>query len=227
MNSFMEIQSTCRQNVLESLQESKKAEKISGSGRMLHDCGLQSSRTHWVRDAPRKWAWSEIGPFRRTGLARNRGKPPPLRLFTGLEGMARVLPTAQARSILTYVPYMGHNKGNGLTLSHDLRALEFYDPVLRDLRDWPSEARRELGSLLLRLQRGEVIGMPDARGMPTIGKGVFEIRIRSGSGAFRVFCVVIERRGILVFHAYHKKTRKLPVSEARVARVRYKALTCQ
>jgi len=49
--------------------------------------------------------------------------------------------------------------------------VQIYPPVRKIIRDWPVAARRELGATLLRLQRGELIGMPDVRAMPSVAKG--------------------------------------------------------
>ena len=48
----------------------------------------------------------------------------------------------------------------------------------RDLRDFPDEARRKVGFELRAVQRGEESS--DFKPMPTIGSGVYEIRIQTG-----------------------------------------------
>jgi phage-related protein len=43
--------------------------------------------------------------------------------------------------------------------------------------------------------------------MPTVGDGVYELRIRA-EGAFRVFYVTKRAEGIVVLHAFQKKTQQ-------------------
>ena len=43
--------------------------------------------------------------------------------------------------------------------------------------------------------------------MPTVGEGVYELRIRA-EGAFRVFYVTKRAEGIIVLHAFQKKTQQ-------------------
>ena len=47
-------------------------------------------------------------------------------------------------------------------------------------------ARHEAGFLLRRLQRGESLGMPNARPMPSIGRRCQELRIDDGDAAWRI-----------------------------------------
>jgi phage-related protein len=56
-----------------------------------------------------------------------------------------------------------------------------YGPVRDVIRTWPPEVKKELGSVLTRLQKGESIGMPDVRPMAVIGAGASEIRIADRS----------------------------------------------
>ena len=59
--------------------------------------------------------------------------------------------------------------------------------------------------------------------MPSIGLGVFEIRVRA-EGAFRVIYVTKFAEGIYVLHAFRKKARKTPKAEIKLARTRYRAM---
>jgi phage-related protein len=57
------------------------------------------------------------------------------------------------------------------------------------------------------------VGMLDVRPMPSVGKGVSEIRISKSSGAYRAFFVVCAEFGILVFHGFQKKSQATPKIE--------------
>ncbi len=57
--------------------------------------------------------------------------------------------------------------------------------------------------------------------MPTVGKGVFEIRIRDQASAFRVLDVAKFVSCVYVLHAFQKKTQKTAQQALCVAAQRY------
>ena len=69
-------------------------------------------------------------------------------------------------------------------------------------------ARVDTGVLLRRLQRGEVVGMPDSRPMPGIGQRVHELRVndRELRKTWRIV-YRIDPDAILVVHWFEKKTK--------------------
>lgn len=77
---------------------------------------------------------------------------------------------------------------------------------------------------LYRLQLGEHLSMPDARPMKTIFPGVSELRAKGADGIFRVFYYVASAKGVLVFHAFEKKTQRTPPLEIELAKKRLKEL---
>ena len=81
-----------------------------------------------------------------------------------------------------------------------------------------------LGLGLFRLQQGETLGMPLARPMPTVAPGVSELRVKGEDGIFRVFYFTATAKGILVFHAFVKKTQRTPPLEIELAKKRLKEL---
>ena len=58
----------------------------------------------------------------------------------------------------------------------------------------------------------------------SVGRGVWEIRVKDESGAFRVFYLVRRRDGIHVLHAFQKKTQKTRKSDVELAKSRYREL---
>ena len=69
-------------------------------------------------------------------------------------------------------------------MTKSLKPVEFRGDALDELRAFPSGARREAGHQIDRLQRG---WQPfDWKPMPSLGRGVEEIRIRDEAGQFRV-----------------------------------------
>jgi phage-related protein len=66
---------------------------------------------------------------------------------------------------------------------------------------------------------GPDLGMPHTRAM---GKGLFELRIKSKEGIGRVFFCNRPNRRIVMLHAFVKKSAKTPRKELKVARDRMK-----
>ena len=66
--------------------------------------------------------------------------------------------------------------------------------------------------------------MPLSKPMPSVAPGVFELRLRSEDGQFRIFYFTATARGILVLHAFIKKTQQTPPLEIQLARKRLKEM---
>jgi phage-related protein len=74
------------------------------------------------------------------------------------------------------------------------------------------------------LQVGEQIAMPVSRPMPLVSAGVAELRVKGPDGIFRVFYYRASQKGVLVFHAFVKKSQRTPPLEIELARKRLKEL---
>ena len=71
------------------------------------------------------------------------------------------------------------------------------------------EARTEAGFLLRRLQRGESLGLPHARPMPTIGPACHELRIVDRDQTWRIL-YHIATDAIVILEVFSKKTTATP-----------------
>jgi phage-related protein len=71
---------------------------------------------------------------------------------------------------------------------------------------------------------GEKIAPSHARPMPIVAAGVSELRVKGADGIFRVFYCMATPPGVLVFHAFVKKTQRTPPLEIELARKRLKEL---
>ena len=91
-----------------------------------------------------------------------------------------------------------------------------------DLRAFPSLARREAGVELDRIQRGEE--PKDWKPMPSIGRGVNEIRIRDQTGAFRIIYVAKFANAVYVLHCFQKKEQKTSRHDIELATKRFAEL---
>jgi phage-related protein len=153
------------------------------------------------------WRWLT----KRHGLWGNSGQRPLLRATT--------------KKKLAHVPILGQNL-NPWEIAR-VKVVLILDAARRTIRTWPLEVKKELGAVLLRLQHGEAIGMPDVRPMQAVGRGVSEIRIQDSSGAYRTFYVIESRQGIILFHSFKKKTQKTPLKEIATAKARLADFTKQ
>jgi phage-related protein len=84
--------------------------------------------------------------------------------------------------------------------------------------------RDRLGKALYLLQAGEQPGMPLSRPMPSVAPGVSELRLHSEDGQFRAFYFTASALGILVFHAFAKKTRQTAQAHIETGRRRLKEM---
>lgn len=91
-----------------------------------------------------------------------------------------------------------------------------------DLASFPVQARRKAGFQLRAIQRGQISS--DFKPMPTIGKGVEEIRIRA-KGAYRVFYVAKFEEAVYVLHAFEKKTQKTAKKDIEIGKQRYQQMS--
>src|SRR5688572_7901012 len=68
-------------------------------------------------------------------------------------------------------------------------------------------ARRETGSLLRRLQQGDLLGLPRSRPMPSTGPRCHELRINDENKTWRII-YRIDDDAIIVVDVFEKKTRR-------------------
>ena len=102
------------------------------------------------------------------------------------------------------------------------KPVDFRGNALDELRSFPEAARRAAGFQIDRLQRG--YDPDDWKPMPSVGKGVREVRIRDEAGVFRVIYLAKLGDAVYVLHCFQKKTRKTATSDIELARNRYKEL---
>ena len=103
-----------------------------------------------------------------------------------------------------------------------MNPVRFLGDSLRCLRDFPVDARQDAGYQLDKVQRG--LQPDDFKPMPTIGKGIEEIRIRDDSGVYRVIYTARFADAVLVLHAFEKKTQRTSQRDIEIARVRFRKM---
>jgi phage-related protein len=98
----------------------------------------------------------------------------------------------------------------------------FLGDSLKSIRDFPDDARHDVGYQLDKVQRGDQ--PEDFKPMPGIGKGVEEIRVSEPSGAYRVIYVARRAEAVYVLHAFQKKTQATSKKDLELARDRFRML---
>jgi phage-related protein len=94
----------------------------------------------------------------------------------------------------------------------------------RELKKLPAPIRADLADALALLDEGLVLSMPLSRPMPSIGAGVYELRFKDRSGAYRVVYAFVTSGTIGVLHAFKKATRATPRANIALARKRLKEM---
>ena len=89
---------------------------------------------------------------------------------------------------------------------------------LKRLRDFPEDARHDAGYQLDEVQRGRQ--PDDFKPMPSIGKGVEEIRLWDDAGTYRVIYTARLPDAVYVLHALRKKTQATSKQDIEIAKHR-------
>jgi phage-related protein len=102
------------------------------------------------------------------------------------------------------------------------KPIDWRGSSLKDLCDFPDDAKSEAGTQLRRVQEGEV---PEHfKPMPDVGSGVHEIIVNTADGWFRVMYVAKFEEAVYVLHSFQKKTNRTAQGDLDVAKRRYKAV---
>lgn len=99
------------------------------------------------------------------------------------------------------------------TIKTSVKDIIWHTKALESLRSFPESVKKDLGYLMHRLQMGDTLTSPYAKPMKSVEIGVSELRVKDASGAYRVFYYLKTNQGILIFHAFQKKTQKTPRKE--------------
>jgi phage-related protein len=103
-----------------------------------------------------------------------------------------------------------------------MKPVRFLGDSLKCLREFPEDARQDVGYQLDKVQRGRQ--PDDFKPMPSIGKGVEELRVWDESGTFRVVYTARVAEAVYVLHAFQKKTQATSQRDVDVAKARYNEL---
>ena len=103
-----------------------------------------------------------------------------------------------------------------------MKTVTFLGDSIKSLREFPDDARQDVGYQLDKVQRGEP--PDDFKPMPSIGKGVEEIRVWDDSGTYRVIYTARLADKVYVLHAFQKKTQATSKRDIDIAKERFNQL---
>lgn len=94
----------------------------------------------------------------------------------------------------------------------------------RELRDAPPDVIQDVFALFDDLATGKMLSMPISRPLPSIAKGLHELRLSGERGEFRVFYVIRVGNAIYVIHATEKKKNELDRKTVELLKTRIRSL---
>ena len=103
-----------------------------------------------------------------------------------------------------------------------MKPLRFLGNSLERLRQFPEDARHDVGYQLEQVQHGKQ--PTDFKSMSSVGKGVEELRVWDDSGTYRVVYIARFAEAVYVLHTFQKKTRATSERDIELARARYAEL---
>ena len=103
-----------------------------------------------------------------------------------------------------------------------MKGIIFLGDSLGRLRSFNSFVKQDIGYQLDKVQRGEKAD--DFKSMPSIGKGVEEIRVWDNSGTYRVVYTAKIADAVYVLHVFQKKTQATAKRDINLARARFTKL---
>lgn len=103
-----------------------------------------------------------------------------------------------------------------------MKPLYFLGDSAKRLRAFNKDAKQDAGYQLDKIQRGEQ--PDDFKAMPSIGKGVEELRIWDESGTYRVIYMARINDAVYVLHAFQKKTQATLKRDIELAKARFTEL---
>ncbi len=105
-----------------------------------------------------------------------------------------------------------------------MKEVIWHTKALEELRKFPGGIKQNLGYLIHRLQMGDKLTSPYSRPIKSVEIGVNELRVKDSTGAYRVFYYLKTQHGIILFHAFKKKTQKTPKKEIEIGKKNLKEL---
>ena len=103
-----------------------------------------------------------------------------------------------------------------------MKPVRFLGDSLKRLREFPADAKQDKGYQLDKVQNGQQ--PDDFKPMPSVGKGVEEIRVRDEMGIYRTIFTARLAESVYILHVFQKKTQATSKSDIDIAKERYNEL---
>ena len=103
-----------------------------------------------------------------------------------------------------------------------MKPIRFLGDSLKRLREFPDDARQDAGYQPDKVQHGQQ--PDDFKPMPSIGKGVEEIRVWDDAGTFRIVYTARWADAVAVLHAFQKQTQATSKRDIDTAKARFAQL---
>ena len=103
-----------------------------------------------------------------------------------------------------------------------MKPIQFLGDSIKRIREFPDDARQDVGRQLDLVQKG--MQPNDFKPMPSVGRGVEEIRVWDEAGTFRVVYTARWKEAIYVLHAFQKKTQTTSKNDVAISAARFKLL---
>ena len=94
----------------------------------------------------------------------------------------------------------------------------------RELSDAPPDVIQDVFALFDNLAAGKKLSMPVSRPLPSVAKGLHELRISGNRGEYRVFYVICVANAIYIIHATVKKKNALDIKTVQILKARIRGL---
>ena len=105
-----------------------------------------------------------------------------------------------------------------------IKNLKVHNVVEKELNKISEKLKRKIYGFMLSVGSGKILKMPASRPMPSIAKGVHELRVKDESGKYRIFYYTKLKNDILIFHFFKKKTQATPKKEIDLAKKRLETM---
>lgn len=94
----------------------------------------------------------------------------------------------------------------------------------KELRDAPPDVIQDVFALFDDLAAGKMLFMPISRPLPSIARGLHELRLSGERGEYRVFYMIRVGDAIYVLHATEKKKNEIDKKTAELLKARIRSL---
>ena len=99
------------------------------------------------------------------------------------------------------------------------------DVCVKELKKFPLNLQQDMLTLVQQLNDGVKFSLPLSMPMPSIGKGVHELRLKDSSGQYRIIYYYQTKKNEVYFiHAFMKKTQATPKKNLDLAKKRLRSI---